>query len=484
MTRKLTALVIGNADYVNVGSLKNPVHDANDMADKLAACGFAVNTLTDASHREMEHGVEAFRAALRDQDVGLFFFAGHGVQIQGDNYLAATDTRIANEIDAKHTALSLNWVIESMEDAGSATNIIILDACRENPWERHWRRPASRGLAPVYAPKGTLIAFSTSPGQVAADGAGRNGAYTAALLQHIDAQECPIETMFKRVRNTLAATTVQKQISWEHTSLSGDFFFNLSIGSRVEEYGAAALNDRLFVLDPKKLSHRIIRGLKVLTWNVQNAAVQEFDAEMLSKAAADSLFVLGRNVYQAACGSANAANGMIADFMQRTQGLGDDKRKALFDGMLFEIFFGPDGQLREYPKTRCFNDVFTMQAFEVLKPSFDFIAECLLPAVQRFYSIPGKAHGVAAAVTVDADDLAAVNPITAVFVGGQNVLRPMEDIVIRRNWNQTFTEDELAEELSVQMLVPRRLLTITYNLPARERQRVEFPRGHTVRKAS
>src|SRR5208283_746218 len=143
------------------------------------------------------------------------------------------------------------------------TNIIILDACRNNPYERAWHRASGvRGLAPIYAPKGTLIAFATSPGQVASDGRGRNGAYTEALLRHIDTPDSSIEEMFKRVRNTLNAMTKQKQTSWEHTSLSGEFFFNLSLGTRIDEYSDSALRDGLFVLSKNKSSHKLIQGLK------------------------------------------------------------------------------------------------------------------------------------------------------------------------------------------------------------------------------
>jgi uncharacterized caspase-like protein len=110
----------------------------------------------------------------------------------------------------------------------------------------------SRGLAPVYAPRGTLIAYATSPGQKASDGKGRNGAYTAALLEHIATPDCSVEEMFKRVRNTLSASTAQKQISWEHTSLAGPFYFNLSVAQRITDYGASALSDDLFELDNMK----------------------------------------------------------------------------------------------------------------------------------------------------------------------------------------------------------------------------------------
>lgn len=480
MSRKLTALVIGNADYVNAGTLRNPAHDAEDIAKKISASGFAVTDLIDGSYKEMDRALQTFKKALKDQDVGLFFFAGHGVQIEGDNYLAATDTEISDEVEAKHSALSLNRVIETMEKAGTSTNIIILDACRDNPWDRAWRRPKTRGLAPVYAPKGTLIAFSTSPGQVAADGRNRNGAYTAALLQHIDAPDCSIETMFKRVRNTLAATTAQRQISWEHTSLSGEFYFNLSVGARITDYAPTAISDKLFVLDENKVSHKVIKGLKVPTWDRQNAALREFTAERANKAAVDSLFVLGRNIYQAACGDAHVANQYIDEFMDRTQVMAEEKRKALLDGMLFEIFFDPDGKLRDNPKTGRFNELFRLRKFAGLKPSFDFIAECLLPYAGRYYTIPGKPHGVSVDVTVDTTT---DHRVTAVFAGGRNVLRPVDDDDVTSSRSDTYSESDLEKQLSKQMLVPLDLLTVTYNLPAKSRQWVEFPGGHTVRRS-
>ncbi len=231
MNRLLTALVIGNAAYTDAGKLKNPTNDAEDVATRLEAFGFSVIKKTDCTHKDMDRALKTFKNSLEGNDIGLFFFAGHGMQIDGENYLAAIDTDVSGEIEAKHSSLPLNRVIETMEKARTSTNIIVLDACRDNPYERAWNRSAAtRGLAPVYAPKGTLIAYATSPGQVAKDGSGRNGAYTSALLQHINTPDCSIENMFKRVRNSLSAATKQKQISWEHTSLSGEFFFNLSLG--------------------------------------------------------------------------------------------------------------------------------------------------------------------------------------------------------------------------------------------------------------
>lgn len=297
MDRKLTALVIGNADYPSGAKLKNPTNDADGLSERLERCGFSVIKKIDCTNKELDLALKAFKKNLKGNDVGLFFFAGHGMQIDGDNYLNAIDTDFSDETDAKYTSLALNKVIELMEKSGTSTNIIILDACRNNPFERAWNRSSAlRGLAPIYAPKGTLIAFATSPGEVASDGRGKNGAYTEALLRHIDTPDSSVEEMFKRVRNTLSTITKQKQTSWEHTSLSGEFYFNLSLGARIDSYSRAALADGLFVIDTSKSSHSLIASLKTLTWPKQNPAIDAFDVAQAGKYSTDSLFVIGRNI--------------------------------------------------------------------------------------------------------------------------------------------------------------------------------------------
>jgi len=480
MSRSLSALIIGNAKYVHAGKLRNPGHDAEDVAEVLERCGFSVTLVNDATHKQMDKALKKFKAALADQDVGLFFFAGHGFQIDDDNYLAAVDTEIEDEIEAKHSSLSLNRVIAQMERADTSTNIIILDACRDNPFERSWHRGAARGLAAVYAPRGTMIAFSTSPGQFADDGKGRNGAYTAALLEHIDAQDCSIEAMFKRVRNTLSATTGGKQISWEHTSLAGEFYFNLGIAKRITEYGPTALSDALFVLDEARTSHKAIKKLKSLTWPTQNPAVDGLTGAVMAKFATDSLFVLGRNIYQSACGHSNSAVAFINAFANRTTAVPASKRKALLDGMLFEIFFDSAGQIREEPKDDRFNEVFALQKHKEFADSFAFISRCLLPEIGRFHVLPGKDQPTSVDVTLDAK---ADDAVTKIFVGGTNVLASVDadfddgDKVIYR----TLDRDDFENLMARQLLISRRLLTFSYGKPAKSIGKVKFPYGWSCR---
>lgn len=480
----MAALVFGNSAYPKPDDLANPVNDANDLGAKLEGYGFEVITATDCKVSAMEKQLKAFRELLKTHEIGLFFFAGHGIQIDGSNYLLAIDTDMDSETDAKHSSLSLDKVVDVMEKSSASTKIIILDACRTNPWERRWHRSmGSRGLASVYAPKGTIIGFATSPGEVAYDGTGRNGTYTDALLQHIDTPDCSIETMFKRVRNTVAAASAGKQTSWEHTSLSGDFYFNLSLGRLIDEYADIALADRLFDLDESKKSHEIIAGLKTYNWYRQNPALQKFDAASANRMAKNSLFVIGRNIYQAACGSAGAACTFINDFMKSAAGFDKEKRKALLDGMLFEIFFDSNGELRSSIKKGLFNELFELQRHAALKDSFDFIAEALNAARADFHVMPGKGHDLA--VGVSAKKKGKDFKIDAIYVEAKNVLKVEED-----SWDSVDGEiaymkispDRLREKLTTQLVVPDRLLKITYAPGEAETGDLYIPMNWTVAK--
>lgn len=486
MRRSMAALIFGNANYANGGLLKNPVNDATDVAKKLESYGFHVIVATDATCKQMDKKLKEFKVLMANKDVALFFFAGHGMQIEGINYLLAVDTDTSDEDEAKHGSLSLNKVIETMEKSQAATKIIILDACRTNPWERAWNRtPAMRGLASVYAPKGTIIGFATSPGQVASDGKGSNGTYTEALLQHIDAPDCTIEAMFKRVRNTVAAETRGKQISWEHTSLSGDFFFNISLGQVIKIYRPTCLADSLFEINEAKLSHRIIKALKSRNWYAQNPALDKLNADVVQDMSNDSLFVVGRNVYQAACGDAKAAIGFVENFMEKTSNFPKEKRKALLDGMLFEIFFDPRAKLREKIKGNLFNEVFDLQEHATLRGSFDFISEALVASRGAFYVVPGKDHELA--VTVATEQVEDGYRIDAIYVGVEDVLRPEDDEYAAGDKSvmrySEHSASRLEEKLSQELVVPLRLLKITYTPKEARKGLLKFPLDHTIRKA-
>src|SRR5215467_13616508 len=227
-----TALVIGNAAY-EAGVLRNPVHDASDMATALRQLGFEVTLLRDAARRPMIEAIDLFSRQLRQGGTGLFYFAGHGVQVSGENYLIPVDARIGREQDVPYEAVPVGRILGGLEDADNQLNILILDACRDNPFARQWRS-SQRGLAVMQAARGSLIAYATAPGAVASDGDGRNGLYTMYLLQHMTTPGLSVEHFFKKVREGVVKATKGRQTPWESSSLIGDFSFAPQAASNAE----------------------------------------------------------------------------------------------------------------------------------------------------------------------------------------------------------------------------------------------------------
>jgi tetratricopeptide (TPR) repeat protein len=222
-SERRTALVIGNAAY-RADPLRNAVNDATDIARGLRQLGFEVMELHDAGHQRMEEGVEQFTRQLGRGGVGLFYYSGHGVQVSGLNYLVPVDARITRESDIKYQSVQVDWVLDRMRDAGNELNVIVLDACRNNPYARSGRN-AQPGLAMMQAVSGSLIGYATSPGTTAEDGPGRNGTYTKHLLHFMQVPSLNAEQMFKEVRVAVAQETGKKQIPWVSTSILGDFYF-------------------------------------------------------------------------------------------------------------------------------------------------------------------------------------------------------------------------------------------------------------------
>lgn len=218
------ALVIGNGAY-QTAPLKNPVNDAEDVTRVLSSMGFKVSLHKNVDKRTMEESIRNFGRQLKAGGVGLFFFAGHGMQVEGQNYLIPVNAKIKSESDIKYEAVDAGLVLGKMEDAGNQLNIVILDACRNNPFSRNFRNAAT-GLARMDAPTGSLIAYSTAPGAVAADGVDRNGIFTKHLIKHLAAPNLTVEQVLKKVRIDVAAETSQRQIPWESSSLMGEFYFS------------------------------------------------------------------------------------------------------------------------------------------------------------------------------------------------------------------------------------------------------------------
>jgi uncharacterized caspase-like protein len=227
---KRVALVIGNAAYQNTAALNNPSNDAADLSAALQRLDFEVIEGRDLDKRAMERLVRQFGIKLAGADVALFFYAGHGLQVGGQNYLVPIDAKLASEGDVDFESLPVSLVARQMEREAK-TSLILLDACRDNPLSRNLARAMStrssqvgQGLAEVKTGVGTLIAFSTQPGYVALDGVGRNSPYAEALLKYIEAPGQDVSGVLVEVRNDVLKATGGKQVPWEHTSLTGQVY--------------------------------------------------------------------------------------------------------------------------------------------------------------------------------------------------------------------------------------------------------------------
>ena len=231
-TEERIALVIGNGNY-RIARLNNPVNDAVDIAEALNQLGFTVTLKTNIGQRTMEQSIRNFGKKLRSGGVGLFYFAGHGVQVKGRNYMIPIGAEIESESDVQYEAVDAGRILGQMEDAGNKMNIVILDACRNNPFAKSFRSN-NRGLARMDAPTGSILAYATAPGMVSSDGGpGRNGLYTSKILKHINKRGLKVEDMFKLVRIDVMNESDKKQVPWESSSLTGHFYFSPEIGMTI-----------------------------------------------------------------------------------------------------------------------------------------------------------------------------------------------------------------------------------------------------------
>lgn len=229
-----TALIIGNANY-RVAPLRNPVNDARLVASTLQEIGFEVTLLEDGSQRAMVDNVRRWVANSASADVRTFYFAGHGTQFEGNNYLLPIDLAILQETQIRSAALMLSDIVDALSAQEKGVNFVIIDACRTDPSSllnrpvgrtRGFNQPHKLGLNAQMAPRGTVVAYSTAPGSLAADGDNdRNSLFTRALATELRKPGLPVESLFKQVRLSVMQATANAQIPWERSSLVGDFCF-------------------------------------------------------------------------------------------------------------------------------------------------------------------------------------------------------------------------------------------------------------------
>ncbi len=228
------ALIIGNSAYAGNMALANPSNDAKDMSAALRNMGFGVIEIKDASREQMMAGIARANKELSGkQGVGMLFYAGHGLQLDWHNYMVPVDAKLNSAKDVAANTVDIEVVMKSFQQAGNRMNIVVLDACRDDPFA-NGKTSSGKGLAPLDAPTGTFLAYATAPGNVAQDGTGKNGLYTGYLLKELQKPTAKIEEVFKRVRFAVRKESGGAQVPWETTSLEDDFVFNSGIKKTVK----------------------------------------------------------------------------------------------------------------------------------------------------------------------------------------------------------------------------------------------------------
>lgn len=465
------AYIVGVNAYTQANKLTNAVFDAQSIAAELKTLGFYVIESYDIDLKEFINKFEYFRNELGNFNVGLFYFAGHGVEFEGKNYLLLTDSAVENKTAIEHTTFDLQSIVTDMHTTGCKMNIQIIDACRNNPYASG-RGIATINLAPVFAPQGTLIAYSTSPGETAMDGGmGKNSIYTGALLQHMKTKGLQIEDFFKQVRTTVYSLTSGKQTSWEHTSLIGKFCFNA--GMLIHSF-SVGYPDESIKYDNWPTDSRISQMKEDLlsgSFDKQRSALRKIKQLNPKEYTREEIFLLGRLVMWAAfancfdCQSYVENANEIADFYT-------GEENPFFDGMLFEMYFNHEGMFEygdanvEYLDTHL-----KWIGRKELACSFDFIEKALKPFEQNLLFIPSRnPQMVTININVESDNVSQpwgnedVERIVSVKHDTTELLDP-DSLPIFYGAFGVMSIESLSSMVSKNLCIPRSELQVITNKP-------------------
>lgn len=387
---KTLALVIGNNGYTGNAKLDNAINDATAIAEVFERLGFDIIFKQDCNANDFSDLLADFETRIKQFDASIFYFAGHGFEIEGENYLAAIDCNINhnNKYHFGRSCIRLTEVLNIFKQNSDKINIAIIDACRKT-----FDRGSTVAFSPIQAPKGTLLAFSTSPNESASDtGFEGHSIYTGAILRYIGREHLSIEELFKKVRKTVYNLSEGKQTSWEHTSLIGDYYFNT--GQLV--YSVSIPYDENVVKDVQYSNSeddfgRLILKLKSYNWHEQNPAIELLLKIPVNQLDKNQQFILGRNLLQASGGSAWNASSFMDDLSTKVLKYNVDSENHVLNGILFEIYFNGQGEFRrDKTKMYYFGEIMILRKSSLFEKSFEFIRHLLIETKYPLIYIPKK----------------------------------------------------------------------------------------------
>lgn len=383
---KTLAVVVGNNEYYEGAKLNNAVNDARSIAETFERLGYDIIYKENCKIEDYVNVLKEFDERIKQYDATIFYYAGHGFQVDGENYLASVDCQIAspNKYHCNKTCITISEILTILKNNSNKVNIVIIDACRKS-----FDRGGYNSFMPLQAPKGTLIAFSTSPNEGAKD-TGMNGhsIYTGTLLNYIGREWLSVEDLFKKVRKTVFNLTEGAQTPWEHTSLIGDFYFNTGqmVYSLKLPYDESVIKDSTY--NRTDSFGLLIEELKSCDWNRQNPAmdkIRNISPQNLDK---NQQFVLGRNLLQANGYSFNVTN-FFDNLATNLIKYNIDGENHVLNGILFEIYFDNIGEFRNGKyKKHDFERIFALRKDVRFKKSFNFLQTTLEPYKEQLFYVP------------------------------------------------------------------------------------------------
>lgn len=342
---KTLTLVIGNNEYYDGAKLTNAISDATGMAQIFERLGYDIIYKVNCVAKDYTELLDEFEKRIGDYDASIIYFAGHGFEVDGENYLAAVDCQITsgNKYHYGQTCIRLGEILTILRKNSQKVNIVIIDACRKS-----FDRSSAIGFSPIQAPKGTLLAFSTSPNEGASDyGFEGHSVFTGSILRYIGRERLSVEELFKKVRKTVYSLTEGKQTTWEHTSLIGDFYFNT--GQLV--YSVSIPYDENVVKDANYNNNvddfgKLILKIKSYNWDIQNPAINKILSIPSKNFDKNQQFILGRNLLQAS-GAAFSAEAYMKEIHSNISKYTHEGENHVLNGILFEIYFNSHADFRK-----------------------------------------------------------------------------------------------------------------------------------------
>lgn len=463
---KTLALVIGNNNYSGGNVLKNAINDAKAISEVFKRLNYDVIYKEDLKSIDCGSILSMLNERMNNTDSFIFYFAGHGYQFDGENYLLATDCPISfiDKHICGYSSIKLSEILSIIEKSQTKINIIIIDACRGSI---SGDRGSSNYFSPVIAPKGTIIAFSTSPGKGAKDsGMDGHSLYTGALLKYIGIEALLVEELFKKVRKMVSILSDGAQTTWEHTSLVGDFYFNTGqmIFSVSIPYDESVVKDRNYITKGDEIDS-IVSDLKSCNWDLQNPAMDRFralDPRLMNK---NQQFIIGRNILQAGGFAHNAIN-FLKDLSKNLILYNIKNENHILNGILYEIYFDSNGDFRNGGlKKESFEEVFLLRYISQYKSSFDFIVNVLAPFKEKLFYIPSVDKIIDVIVKVNTEEKISffdkseeLQVIESICVNDKDITIPISMLYKIGNLVS------LKKTLSTFLVVPIKLIHITTNI--------------------